>query len=59
MNWHLHDEYKTKKYAMNYGKLIFESGLSRGAKVVKKIIKSVRPFSLYILPLRNVKGKNV
>lgn len=51
-----HDSYKTQEAAKDEGENIVKVGLAKGVKVVKEGKKS-RPFLLYVLPLKEIKGR--
>jgi hypothetical protein len=54
MTWILHDIFKTKQKAKKFGENVVGVGLAKGIKVVKGKNK-LRPYELYILPLKEVK----
>ena len=51
MSWVFHDSFKTKKAAVAAGDDIVKIGLASGVKI-NKLGKKVRPYMLYILPLK-------
>jgi hypothetical protein len=56
MSWIFHDSYKTKEDAQVEGENIVKLGLAKGVKVIKGG-KKVRPFLLYVVPLKERKDK--
>ncbi len=57
MTWIIHDTFMTKKDAKEHGEGIIEVGLAKGIKIAKTRNK-IRPYALYIIPLKTKEQDN-